>query len=96
MTEMQEHLSVVKFGIEVEMFLQTPIGKYLVGRAHEELDAARDALELVNAVDIQEVRQLQVKAYMARSFDKWLAEAVQEGWNAEAHLKALEEQSSAY
>jgi hypothetical protein len=91
MTEQDELLQSVRFGIEVETFLNTPIGKYLVERARGELEAARDALEKINPVDVVQVRQEQLKAYQARNFESWLAEAIQDGWNSEGQLKALDE-----
>lgn len=91
MTEQDELMQAVRFGIEVETFLNTPIGKYLVDRARGELESARDALEKVDPADVMLVRKTQLQAYQARNFESWLAQAVQDGWNCEAQLRALDE-----
>jgi O-methyltransferase involved in polyketide biosynthesis len=87
----QEYLNTAKLGIEAETFLNTSIGRYLKNRAHSELDEAQQLLIEVDPTDTKEITRLQNQAWRARNFDSWLAEAIQEGWNAEAHLNALEE-----
>lgn len=87
----REFMEQVKFGIEVEAFLTGKIGKYLLERAHAEIDQAVEELKRVNARDTAAVVKLQNQIWRAESIDGWLAEKVQEGWNAEEHLRSQEE-----
>lgn len=87
----REFMEQVRFGIEAEAFLVGKIGSYLVARAHAEIDEAVEELKRVDATCVEKIRELQNKIWRAESVDAWLAEKVQEGWNAEEHLRSQEE-----
>lgn len=91
MTDRDELLAAVEIGIEAESFLSTNIGKFLTDRAEAELHEALNALKDVDASKPDEVRKLQNQAWRAESVQKWLAEVIQSGWNAEEMLKAGDE-----
>lgn len=76
----------VEFGIAVEAFLGSPIGKYLVKRAEEEVEDAVEKIKVVDCTATQEIRALQNKIYRAESIQYWLAEAIQAGQNASDEL----------
>jgi hypothetical protein len=66
-------------GAEVEQFLESDIGKYLVGRAEAE---ALEAVELLKRVSFwrkHRIIWLQNRISVAESFQKWLGEAYSEG-----------------
>lgn len=86
----REYMEQVKFGIEVESFLSGKVGSYLIKRAHKEIDEAVEELKRVDATDASLVQQIQNKIWRAESIDEWLAEKVQEGWNAEEQLRSQE------
>jgi hypothetical protein len=86
----REYMEQVKFGIEVESFLSGKVGSYLIDRAHREIDEAVEELKRVDATDASLVQHIQNRIWRAESIDKWLAEKVQEGWNAEEHLRSQE------
>lgn len=86
----REFMEQIKFGIEVESFLSGKVGSYLIDRAHKEIDEAVEELKRVDATDISLVQHIQNKIWRAESIDGWLAEKVQEGWNAEEHLRNQE------
>lgn len=90
MSDDRELMETVKFGIEVEAFLEGKIGRYLVERARREVAEAQEALATVVPSDTQEIIRLQNQVFRAKSFESWLAEAVAEGWNAEAQLRSQE------
>jgi hypothetical protein len=74
------------FGKQVEDFLQSDIGDYLLQMAkHEELDAIE---QLIAAIPTQDVTEIRAKIRTARWFQVWLGEAVQRGLQS---LKLLEE-----
>lgn len=85
--EVRGLMETAGFGIEVEAFLNSPIGRYLVRRAHQEVDEAVEGLKKADPTDVRRITELQNLIHRAESFDSWLAEAVQEGWAAEQALR---------
>jgi hypothetical protein len=73
-------------GLQVEHFLAGEIGKYLVGRAEAEVDAAVQALKTVKPTDAERIQELQNEIFRAESVQYWLAEAIQAGLNAQQEL----------
>lgn len=77
----------IDFGFEVEAFLQSNIGKYLIGRAEEEVEAAVESLKSVDPENPKEIRGLQHKISVAENIQYWLADAIQAGHNAQEQLQ---------
>ena len=71
------------FGKEVQLFLGTTTGKYLVKRAEEEAAQATAALKTVFPLRWRRVMDLQNRIYRAESIQKWLGEAIMDGVHAE-------------
>lgn len=86
--DVKELMGKAAFGIEVESFLQGPVGKYLTRRAHLEVDEAVRELKTVDPTDTKKITELQNRIFRGESFDQWLAEAIQEGWAAEETLRS--------
>lgn len=80
----------VTFGIEVEAFLQSRIGRHLIGLAEGERDAALEEFKTADTSDAKAMAALQNRVWRAESFQTWLAEIVQAGWNAETLMKQQE------
>ena len=76
----------IDFGIEVEAFLQGPIGLYLVTRAEEEIAEALEALKNVDSEDPKLIRALQNQIFRCEAVQYWLAEAIQSGLNEQREL----------
>lgn len=76
----------IDFGFQVEAFLQSAIGQYLVRRAETEIESATDKLKHVDAEDPKLIRQLQHTVHVAESVQYWLAEAIQAGNAAQDEL----------
>ena len=72
----------IAFGLEVESFIQSSIGKYLISRAEEDVEAAVEDLKLVDPEEPRLIRQLQHKIRVAESIQYWLLEAIQDGLNS--------------
>lgn len=70
------------FGREVENFLNTRIGKYLVGRAEVQAEAATERLKRTPAWRKRRITDLQNEIWKAESFQQWLADAVMDGQQA--------------
>lgn len=75
-----------KLGIDCETFMASDVGRYLVGRATAEIEAARDELEEFNSSDAAGVRAIQNRIWRAKSVLQWLEDAVQNGRAAEHQL----------
>lgn len=70
------------FGREVENFLNTAIGKYLVERAENQAEAANEQLKRVYSWRSRKIQELQNKIWVAESFQQWLADAIMDGHQA--------------
>jgi copper homeostasis protein CutC len=66
-------------GSQVEQFLETDIGKYLVGRAENQAAEAMDMLKRTAPWRKNRIQQLQNAVLTAENFQKWLGEAYSEG-----------------
>lgn len=88
-----EEVSLVdsaELGVEVESFLETKLGKYLIERAEQEREAAQIALMSVPPTDVEAIRALQFKAQVANGVLAWFAQAIQDGRNADIQLQYQE------
>jgi hypothetical protein len=85
----QERLRTAAFGVEVEQFQYSLIGKYLIARAEAERGAALEALAEVMPTDAERIRRLQGVIQRCDSFGHWLAEAMVAGENAELELREM-------
>src|SRR5262245_47938803 len=84
-------LAEVKLGLEVEDFVRSPVGRYLLGRAAIEVKAATEVLKKADPEDAKAVRAAQNRIALMESFEKWLEDAIGNGNNAEAQLKETED-----
>lgn len=83
---MAPHRSRFVGGFDVDQFLRSPIGQYLLRKAAEErIDAIADLVE-VAPNDCEAVRALQSTIKRADSLLFWLNDAIQAGKNAEHQL----------
>jgi hypothetical protein len=74
-------------GRDAEDFLKSDIGRYILGRAEQEIQEAQDKLALVSPWRRNRIRQLQNDIWRAKSVRGWLAELVGAGKQAEAILE---------
>ncbi|MBF0415942.1 MAG: hypothetical protein HQL79_09270 [Magnetococcales bacterium] len=82
-------LAEVDLGLQCQRFFNSDVGRYLLGRAAQEIQEARDLLEQVHHEETGNVRQLQNRIWRARSFITWIDEAVRDGEEAEINLNGL-------
>jgi hypothetical protein len=90
----KELYGAVEFGMETRAFLESKLGKYLIGRAELERDEAM--AELVNASPRNPgvIEQLQSTIKRAESIQFWMAEIIQEAHAAQEQLLAQDRASS--
>jgi siroheme synthase len=81
------------FGKQVEQFLESEIGDYLVKRAEAEIDDAVMRLKKANPVDIDRVRSIQNEIQVAESVITWLGDAIAQGQAAIETLKGEDDVS---
>lgn len=73
----------IAFGLDVQAFMGSTIGRYLTARANNDIEAATDALKTVDAEDPKAIRKLQNEVKCAESFLLWMGEAVTDGENSQ-------------
>ena len=78
-------------GRQVREFLQSDIGRYLLGCAQQEHQAAMEALKRTSPWRRRRITDLQNQAWRAESFMGWLRELVIRGRSAEGALTQGEE-----
>lgn len=81
----------VDFGMEVEQFLGSRIGKHLVSRAEHEASEAIEALKNTDPGDSNAIRALQTTIKRAESIQYWMAECIQIGLHSQSELKQMDE-----
>lgn len=77
-----ELVAEAEIGDEARKFLESDLGKTLLGMAEQEIRAAQEALEVIDPTKTEEIRALQNQAKVARNFEVWLNELVEKGKNA--------------
>ena len=82
MTEDEQLMQVAIFGREAELFLQSPIGDFLVKHAQAEADIAAHKLKSVAPWRRIRIQELQNDIRVAEWFQVWLGEAVAQGRQA--------------
>lgn len=80
--EMQQINAQISFGLDVEQFMQSPIGKYLTERANDDIESALESLKTVDPTDAKAVQSLQNEVHRSEMFLLWMGQAVTEGENA--------------
>lgn len=75
----EELIAEALIGDEAKRFLESDLGRCLLGMADQEADAARLGLETVDPSDTKAVVALQNKAALGRMFRSWLAELYTRG-----------------
>lgn len=72
------------FGVEVQDFLRSPIGGFLLKRAEDRLAVLLDGLKKQDPLEPTKIVLLQAEIRHLEKFEGWLAEAVQAGLTAVA------------
>jgi hypothetical protein len=81
-------LKTAALGMDVDRFLSTPVGQHLLKRAQEEVHEGVSGLCNADAEDSKEIRKFQNQVWRGESIQQWLAEAIQEGIQAERIYQA--------
>lgn len=75
-------IAAAEMGEAARKFLDSDLGRCLVGMAMQEVEGAQEALERIDPTDTVGINRLQLQARMGRNFKAWLVELVTEGDSA--------------
>jgi hypothetical protein len=87
---MGEMMTAVRFGIEAETFLASPLGRYIQKMVEAEVAEAVDQLKTVDPCDHAQIVKLQNNIYRAESVVAWLSNLITNGWEAEKEIRMME------
>jgi hypothetical protein len=71
-----------ELGEEARKFIESDLGKAVLGMAQQEIDAALQDLASVDPADTKKITKLQNQAALGRMFASWLGELINKGANA--------------
>lgn len=83
-------LAEAVLGRDAEEFLNTELGRFIMGRCEQEIAEAQDALSRASPWRRRRIQALQNEIWRAQSVKGWLGELISNGRSAEA---ALDEQN---
>jgi len=86
-----ELIAEVLIGADAEKFLESDLGRCLVGMAQQERRIAMESLETVNPTDVPEIERLQRLAWNGRQFEQWIKELIERGKQAYNVMKGEDE-----
>jgi len=78
------------FGVQVQQFMASDIGLYLMQKADDYAQEAIDSLTRADPEDPKAIRTLQNRILVADLIANWLQEAIAMGEQAESHLEAMQ------
>jgi hypothetical protein len=75
----QETRNSIAFGFDVQNWITSPIGRYVIDKSHKQCEGFRTELETVDPTDADEIRKIQLEIAARRIWQAWLYEAIAEG-----------------
>lgn len=84
------YFAKAQLGEQIREFLASPTGRYMHGRAKEDLEEARDAALDINPwspFTRRKLARVRLQAEIARNFIKWATDAIMEAESAYAQLE---------
>ena len=81
----------VDFGMEIQTFLQSSVGKYLLKRAEADREDGVAKLLEIDPSNMAKILMLQSQVKRADSIQHWMAEAIQQGIYAQQQLMEQDE-----
>lgn len=84
MNETDELIAHASIGEESASFMESELGRCILGMAEQEVLAAQLSLETIAANDATEIIRLQERIRLARLFPQWLGELVVKGEQAKS------------
>jgi len=72
----------IDLSFQVEAFLKSPVGQYLIKRCEDKIAEALELLKTVSPENPTQIRALQHNIHVGEDIQYFLAEAIQAGYNA--------------
>lgn len=94
MSQENELIAQALIGDEARKFLESDLGKCLIGMANQEAEKALEALATVNPTDVKAIERLQNRVWLGRQFEEFVKELITEGDNALATWKQGQQDES--
>lgn len=91
MNETEVLVDVAVLGKQIDNFLKSDIGAYLLDHANYEVEQGVEALKRVTPTAFQTITELQNKIWRAESIKDWLTEAITAGLRATEVLESRED-----
>lgn len=85
-----EMLSLARMGIDAEVFMTTPLGRFLTEKASMERDAAIALLVAADPEDAKANREYRNRIHVSNMFLEWIGDAVNIGKSATEMLRQQE------
>lgn len=85
-----EMLTAAKLGIDAEVFLVSPLGRFLTKKAEDERAAAIELLIDADPEDIKQNREFRNQIHVSNMFLAWINDAVNIGKAATEMLRSPE------
>lgn len=80
-------MATIAFGLDVEAFMGTNIGRFLSAKANADIESAFEEWKRSDPEDVKTMRDLQNRVVVAEQFLMWIGEAVTEGENSERQIR---------
>jgi len=80
----------VELQFDMQAFVQSTVGRYLVGAAERDRAAALEELATTNPDDPNQIRDLQQRVAVVDAWQGWIADAITEGKVAQQQLTSLD------
>jgi hypothetical protein len=90
-TESEILLDVAVLGEQIDQFLKSDVGQYLLQHAAEQEEQGLEELRRVKCTDATAVWEAQNKVWVAEKFRTWLDEAIRAGLKAQMILEDRED-----
>lgn len=87
----EELVELARLGMDAEVFMQTPLGKFLYDKANGEIAAATEKLIDSPPYDTQAGIEIRNHIHIARMFLVWIVEAMTIGRAAHNQLQEIDD-----
>jgi hypothetical protein len=94
MTDSNELLDLAKMGMDAEVFMRSPLGKFLTKKAEREKATALDSLVDTDPADVKGNTEFRNQIHVVNMFLTWVREAVMVGKSATDQLREEEDQGN--
>jgi|TARA_Y100000310_G_scaffold334502_1_gene414445 hypothetical protein len=91
MDEAELLMAEVRLGLQTKEFLNSPLGKYISGRAMKSKEEALESMMIIDPNDTETIRELQFRARLPSIVFIWLDEAINQAKHAEESLQEIQE-----